>query len=72
MIAINHIHRLHGVPFFGYPTTLCKCNNISTVIIFSSAVSLKTLCKGKKRGRRDFDGKIERRIGEDLDEGEEY
>jgi len=41
-------------------------------LIFSSAVSLKTLCKGKKRARRDFDGKIERRIGEDLDEGEEY
>ena len=41
-------------------------------LIISSAVCLKTLCKVKKRGRRDFDGKIERRIGDDLDESEVY
>lgn len=39
---------------------------------FPSTVSLKTLCKGKKRDRQDFWGKIERRVGEDLDVDGEY
>ena len=72
MTAINDVHRLRGVPFFGYPTTLCECNNISTGIDFPSVLSLKTLCKDKKRGREDFYGKIERRVGEDLGVDGEY
>jgi hypothetical protein len=41
-------------------------------LIFPSAVYLKTLCKGNKGGRQDFDGKIERRVGEDLGVDGEY
>lgn len=41
-------------------------------LIFPIAVFLKTLCKGKKRDREDFYGKIERRVGEDLGVDGEY